>query len=222
MKKIKAILFDLDGTLINSEIIHFECWNEILKAYNIQLDYDHWLNNYAGIPLPVKAQKIVSSHDLKVAPAELIAKKEQITIERLRNENVDMMPFATEVLDYFNANKITMALVTASSKVDTEMIFTGNRLAKYFKVIITRNDVNNSKPDPECYNVCLERLGVCKEECVVFEDTLNGVRAAKAADVLCFAIQNNIIMHNDLQTADALFLNLKEAKEHLIRYYSLS
>jgi beta-phosphoglucomutase len=219
MKKLKALLFDLDGTLINSEIIHFDCWNEILEGYGIKLTYDTWMKNYAGIPLPAKAEKLIKNYNIKTPQAEIIRKKERMTIERLRAKNVDMMPYATEVLNYFSEKKLTLGLVTASSRADAEAIFERNELDRYFKVIITRSEVNKSKPDPESYNTCLDKLGVFKEECVVFEDTINGIKAAKAAGLLCFAIQSNILIHDELSMADQLFLNLKEAKEYLVKHY---
>jgi beta-phosphoglucomutase len=219
MQKIKALLFDLDGTLVNSEIIHFDCWNEILEEYGIKLTYDVWLKNYAGIPLPAKAEKLIKNYNIKTPHAEIIRKKEQMTIERLRSKDVDMMPYATEVLDYFSEQKLILGLVTASSRADAETIFERNGLDRYFNVVITRSDVNKSKPDPESYNTCLNKLGVFKEECVVFEDTINGIKAAKAAGLLCFAIQSNAIIRDELSMADQLFLDLKEAKEYLVKHY---
>lgn len=219
MHKIKAILFDLDGTLINSETIHFDCWNVILEAYGIKLTYDVWLKNYAGIPLPAKTEMLIKNYHIKTPQAEIIRKKEQITIERLRSQDVDMMPYATEVLNYFREKNLILGLVTASSRADTEAIFARNGLDKFFDVIITRSEVNKSKPDPESYNVCLDQLGIFKTDCVVFEDTINGVKAAKAAGLLCFAIQSNATIRHELSMADQLFSNLSEAKEYLAKYY---
>lgn len=219
MRKLKALLFDLDGTLINSEIIHFDCWNEILQEYGIKLTYDVWLKNYVGIPLPAKAEKLIENYNIKTPQVEIIRKKEQITIERLRAKDVDMMPYATEVLNYFSKRKLMLGLVTASSRADVEAIFERNGLDRYFDVIITRSDVKKSKPDPESYNICLNRLGILKEECVVFEDTNNGVRSAKAAGLLCFAIQNNAVIRDELSIADQFFLDLREAKEYLVKHY---
>jgi len=219
MQKVKALLFDLDGTLINSEIIHFDCWSEILTEYGIKLTYDIWLKNYAGIPLPAKAEKLIKNYNIKTTQAEIIKKKEQVTIKRLRAKDVDMMPYAMEILNYFSEKKLILGLVTASSRADVEAIFERNGLGRYFNVIITRSDVNKSKPDPESYNTCLNKLGVAKEGCVVFEDTISGIKSAKAAGLLCFAIQSNAVIRDELSIADQLFLNLREAKEYLDRHY---
>jgi beta-phosphoglucomutase-like phosphatase (HAD superfamily) len=77
--------------------------------------------------------------------------------------------------------------------------------------------VSNSKPHPESYNLCVERLGLAKEECIVFEDTLNGVKSALAAGITCYAIQNNVRAHQKLKIADELFLSFANAKEFMVQ-----
>nr|WP_221284599.1 HAD family hydrolase [Mucilaginibacter sp. SP1R1] len=83
-------------------------------------------------------------------------------------------------------------------------------------MIITRTEVTKSKPDPESYNVCRDLLGLEKEDCLVFEDTVNGIRSAKAALLTCYAIQSNTDEHHKLNIADQLFLDLREAQNYLI------
>jgi len=108
-------------------------------------------------------------------------------------------------------------LVTSSPRKDVEAVFARNGLGKYFKLIITRSEVTKSKPDPESYNLCVEKLGIAKDECVVFEDTINGVRSAKAAGLTCFAIQSNTDEHHKLTLADQLFLDFQQAKDYLLK-----
>jgi HAD superfamily hydrolase (TIGR01509 family) len=109
-----------------------------------------------------------------------------------------------------------IALVTSSPRQDVEAVFERNGLGKYFSLIITRTEVTKSKPDPESYNVCREKLGLAKEDCLVFEDTINGIKSAKAAQLTCYAIQSNTDEHHKLNIADKLFLDLLAAKNHLI------
>lgn len=109
-----------------------------------------------------------------------------------------------------------MALVTASKRPDVDEMFQKNGLGKFFKLLITRSDVKNSKPDPESYLLAVEKLGFAQEECLVFEDTLNGLKAAKAAGLTCFVIQGNVDDHEKLAAADQIFLNFEEARDYLI------
>ena len=127
------------------------------------------------------------------------------------------MPFALEFIKFAYEKGLTLAVVTASPKIDVEAVFERNGLAKYFSLFITRTDVSKSKPDPESYNLCVERLGFEKNECLVFEDTLNGVKSALAAGITCYAIQSNVRAHQKLKIADELFLSFVNAKEFMIQ-----
>ena len=215
MPDFKALLFDLDGTLIDSEFFHFECWNEILQEWGAKLTYEEWLKNYAGVPLPANAKSLIEKYSLKMPLAGLIDRRERLTLERLKTRDVKLMPHAAEALDFFSGKNLTLALVTSSPGKDVEAIFERNGLGKYFEVIITRSDVAKSKPDPESYTICVEKLGYSKHECIVFEDTINGIKSAKAAGLTCFAIQSNKEQHPNLTIADRLFVDFEEAKNYL-------
>lgn len=216
MPKLKAVLFDLDGTLIDSEYFHFECWNEILEETGAQLTYADWLQNYAGIPLPTNAKNLADKYAINTPLATIIERRENLTLERLKTKDVNLMPYAAGILEFFTKKGLTLALVTSSPRQDVDAVFERNGLGKYFKLIITRTDVTHSKPDPESYNLCCQKLGIAKHECLVFEDTINGIKAAKAAGLTCYAIQSSTAEHHKLSIADQLFLDFTEAKNHLI------
>jgi beta-phosphoglucomutase len=216
MAKFKALLFDLDGTLVDSEHFHFNTWNELLAESNIQLEYSDFLKNYAGIPLPGNAKRLKELYEIESPLELLISKKEDLTVERLKTSTINLMPYVQETLDFFKSKGLVMALVTASKRADVDEMFRKNGLDEYFSLLITRSDVINSKPDPESYNLAVERLGLQKSECLVFEDTLNGLRAAKAAGLTCFAIQANTDDHLKLSAADKIFLDFQIVKDFLI------
>jgi len=217
MSKIKALLFDLDGTLIDSEKFHFDCWNTFLRPYHVNIEFKDWLSNYAGIPLPKNAKTIIDRYKIDEDLESFINRREKITFDGFRTTDIQLMPFALEFVQFAYEKGLTLAVVTASPKIDVEAVFERNGLAKYFSLFITRTDVSKSKPDPESYNLCLERLGVQKDECIVFEDTLNGVKSAMAAGLTCYAIQSNVRAHQKLKVADELFLSFANAKEFMLQ-----
>lgn len=216
MAKFKALLFDLDGTLVDSEHFHFNTWNELLAESNVQLEYTDFLKNYAGIPLPGNAQRLKELYAIESPIELLISRKEDLTVERLKTSTIGLMPFVQETMDFFHSRGIKMALVTASKRPDVDEMFKKNGLDKYFDLMVTRSDVTNSKPDPESYNLAVEKLGLQKSECLVFEDTLNGLRAAKAAELTCFAIQANPEDHEKLAAADKIFLDFQLVRNFLV------
>jgi beta-phosphoglucomutase len=123
MATIKAILFDLDGTLIDSEYFHFECWNDILSASGIQLTYEDWLQSYAGIPLETNAQNIHQKYKLQAPLEEIISNRKALTLRRLNNIEVPLMHYVKEILDFFTAKNLTLALVTGSSETRRRCYF---------------------------------------------------------------------------------------------------
>ena len=213
---LKALLFDLDGTLIDSEFFHFECWNEILEEFDVELSYSDWLKTYAGVPMPANAARLIETYNIIAPLPQLIEKREHLTLERLKTKDVNLMPYVADVLEYFREQNLRLALVTSSPRQDVEAVFERNGLGRYFELIITRTEVTKSKPDPESYLLCVEKLGLQKEECLVFEDTINGVKSAKAAGLTCIAIQSNTDEHHKLTIADKLFLDFNQAKEYLV------
>lgn len=213
---LKAILFDLDGTLIDSEQFHLGCWNEILAEAGIRLGIDEWIENYSGIPMPTNAKRLIEKYSLSFSHEELVKKRENTTLARLKTTEITLMPFAEEMLEFFKEKRLALALVTGSARPDVEALFERNGLAKYFDVIITRSEVTHSKPHPESYELCCRQLGVLPDECIAFEDTANGVKSAKAANLVCYAIQSRANEHAKLEAADKIFLNFNEAKEYLL------
>jgi beta-phosphoglucomutase len=213
---LKAIFFDLDGTLIDSEHFYFDCWNEILAEVGAQLTFHDWVNNYAGFPLLVNAQKISEKYGLNEPYDKLVERREKLTLERFKTIDVKLMPFALETLNFFRDKGLMLAIATSSIRKDVETIFERNGFNQFFNLVITRSDVTNGKPHPECYLTCCEQLNVNSDECIVFEDTVNGLTSAKAAGLTCYAIQSNTEEHQKLKAADKIFLNLKEAVDYLL------
>ncbi|HWW39711.1 HAD family phosphatase [Pedobacter sp.] len=213
MPKLKAVLFDLDGTLIDSEYFHFECWNEILKTFSYEMTYADWLKGYAGFPLPVNSKNIKEHYQLDISLQELMAWRERMSMTGLETKTINLMPYALDTLRFFKEEGLKLGLVTASPQFEVDLIFKRNNLADFFDVMVTRSDVVNSKPDPEGYNLCVSKLGVEKEECIAFEDTINGLRAAKAAGLVCYAIQQDETQHEKLSVADSIFLDLEEGRK---------
>ena len=211
----KAILFDFDGTLVDSEKIHFDAWNEVLKDYGIAADYSDYLKKFAGIPTVLNAQRLIAENQLDISIEEIVQKGKEIFREQIRANDPEFMPHALEILHFFYGKGFPMALVTGSPRDQVDPILKNKDLGKFFKTTITYDDVANSKPDPEGYLKAAAFLGFSKEEYLVFEDTANGTKAAKAAGLTCYAIQTDAGLHQNLSHADKIFLNLSEAMEFL-------
>src|SRR6185312_8334726 len=120
---LKALLFDLDGTLIDSEDFHLGCWNEILGETGIKIDMDDWIENYSGVPMPANAKRLIEKYGLLVSHDKLVKKRESVTLNRLQTVAISLMPFAVETLEFFKEKGLILALVTGSARRDVETIF---------------------------------------------------------------------------------------------------
>lgn len=221
MQKLKAILFDLDGTLIDSEYFHYQCWLQILDTFSLSMTYEEWVNTYAGYPLPINSKTIKEKYNLDIDLSELIDWRERLSKTGFFTRDINLMPYALETIQFFKQKGLKLAVVTASPRTDVELIFARNGLSSYFDLMITRTDVTLTKPDPECYNFCCKKLGLEKDECLAFEDTINGLKSAKSASLICYAIQSDVSQHPKLAIADKIFTDLKLATEDIEKHFAL-
>ena len=168
-----ALLFDLDGTLVNTEKFDGKLLKKVLKSNGINSNEEfrgYSLEQYlTRVTLDKKIQQKIKKEF--VSEYELVLKNVQIEInnELLRYLKLGLSPL--------------VALVTANNKLLTRRILNKTGLSKYFEVIVTCDDVKNSKPAPDAYLKALKELNVSPENCIVFEDSEAGVKSAKAAGI---------------------------------------
>ena len=218
MSAFTAIIFDLDGTLIDSETFHYECWNLSLEPYGVNLDYDEYTRAYAGVPIQANAASIIERFGLEIPPDELISMRKEVAEKRLASEGIRLMPYAQVILNALKRAGMRLYLVTGSPRnlVDSILIRTG--LQSYFEFSVTNDDVVHSKPDPESYKKAIVLSGLSASQLLVLEDTESGVEAAKSAGLTCFAVQKDPILRAQVQNADRVFDNLELVLEHLIAH----
>ncbi|WP_418264140.1 HAD family hydrolase [Flavobacterium faecale] len=215
MKKIKAIIFDFDGTLVDTDKFHFNCWNKSLSTFNVKLEYDYYLNHLAGVPSILNAETIIEEYGLPISVKDLADLKDENTKNLLKTETINFMPNALEVLEYFRKENMPMFLVTGSPRTEVDCILDRANIKGYFKFSITSSDVEKSKPDPEPYLTAIVNCGFSQENILVFEDTKNGILSAKSANLKCFAIQANADLQKRLNEADQIFENFDHAINYL-------
>lgn len=217
MSSIKAILFDFDGTLANSEQNHFEVWNIVLTACGeAPLDEYTYTHGLAGLPVPEAARHVKEHLSLAVPLDEIIKRKVDETGRYFTAHPVDMMPFAKEILSLCREHGLKLALVTASSRAELAPTFEHHALAPFFDAVITRDDVERSKPFPDSYLLGLERLGVSAEEALAVEDTSHGVQAAHDAHIPVAAVPNVHSSSGDFSSATVVINDGLEGVWHWI------
>jgi HAD superfamily hydrolase (TIGR01509 family) len=208
---IQAILFDHDGTLVDSEPTHWRLWQAVLHTHGVELTGQQYKDRYAGMPTMANAADLAERHAIKLGTAGLAEAKFAITREFLAKDAFPLMPGVTDVLPLFRAAGLRLGIVTGAGKVGVEATLRAHALHGVFETIVTSDDVKCSKPWPECYLLAAERLGLAPSACVAIEDTEHGVAAAAAAGVPCLAVPNEMSKHHDFSKATAVFHTLAAA-----------
>lgn len=219
MTRIKAILFDHDGTLVDSEFVHFQMWATILKNYGVRLTEEDYINDYAGIPTPANAIVMVDKYRLSITSDALKFLKDLATEHYLANQAFPLVQGAKEVILSLSQEPIKLAIVTGAGSDAPRATIASNELDEYFETVVSGNDVEHSKPAPDCYLLAVKRLGLAPSECIAIEDTANGVSAAVAAHIPCVAIATKMSKHHDLSKATSVVSSLEEAKNWIKKNY---
>jgi len=193
---IKAVIFDFDGLIVDTESVWFEAYKEVLQRYEVVLTLQ-------------KFSEVVGTSDeilfdfINLNLKEPIEKK---LIEQMAKELVDeklLKPVLREsVEDYLISAKnagLQIALASSSSREWVESFLKKLTIYEYFSVIKTKDDVKKVKPDPELYLKAIEEIGVQASEAIAFEDSLNGLIAATKAGLNCVIVPNQVTSHLEFE-----------------------
>lgn len=220
--QLKAVLFDHDGTLVDSEGVHYQLWLEILKPYGVSISAEQYMQLYSGMPTLDNAIDLVERFQLAVAVETLVAKKLAIAQDYLQQTAFPLMQGARAILDYFQQQPlIQQAIVTGAGAQIVNATVRSHGLADYFATIVSYDDVERSKPAPDCYVLATQRLNLDPLACIALEDTEHGVAAAVAAGIACIAIPNAQSQRHDFSKAIAVLPNLKAAQAWISQRYQL-
>ncbi len=215
MNNINAVLFDLDGTLIDSEYFYFSNWAPILEEdYGLKIDFEDWITNFAGHTLQHNVQMLNAHYKLNVNEEDIWFST-RASYAKANMKNIRLMPYAKEIIEAVKDHGQRLALVTSSYQTTVDAVLGEHNLLKYFEFFVTRELVENPKPNPEPYLLAVNKLQIPKNEIVVVEDTSTGCTAAKEAGLYCIAVTKQEVEKERLSHADELLNDLADVKKSL-------
>lgn len=181
MVKIKGILFDMDGVLIDAKEWHYEALNRALKLFGHEITrYDH-INSFDGLPTRDKLNIISNEAYLPEALHDFINKlKQEYTKEMIETKCKPMFQHEYALSKLKNEG-YRMAVCSNSIRDTIENMMEKAALIDYFELIMSNEDVQYSKPDPEIYVKAMQKMNLTPEECLILEDNKNGIKAAVAS-----------------------------------------
>ena len=196
--KFKALIFDLDGTLINSEPYHLKAWNELLAELGMPLMTYEYILSVGGI----KSSEICRMMCEKAGrtdldPVATAAKKNGIYIEKYLNEVPLFDSIATFLIEGHRCG-LKIAVATGSQLKETMSLLKRHDLAEMIDAVVSSDQVKHCKPAPDTYLEAAKRIGVAPQDCLVFEDTNVGLQGIKAAGMTALQVKGGKIISDFL------------------------
>jgi HAD superfamily hydrolase (TIGR01509 family) len=182
---LKALIFDMDGTLVHSDPVHLEAFAEVLKPEGVTIDEEIYRSTIVGRTNEAIFASLLPH--LSVERHVVYADEKEAAFRRMARD-LEPLEGLLDLLDWAEAQSIKIALVTNAPRLNADHMLEALRLAERFPVQITIDQVEHGKPHPLPYLTALERLGLRAEEAVAFEDSPSGMRAAKAAGLFSFGV----------------------------------
>lgn len=207
MKNHKAVIFDLDGVIVDTAKFHFKAWKKL--ANDLGFDFTEEQNEQLkGVSRVESLKKILKWGNMELTEDEfnrqMALKNENYLSYVDQMEDNEILPGVSKVLNYLNEKNIPYALGSASKNART--ILHKINIYEDFDAIVDGTDVSKAKPDPEVFFIAAERLNVKPEECIVFEDSVAGIQAANNGKMLSIGIGDK----TTLKEADYVFADFTE------------
>ena len=214
MGKLKGAIFDLDGVIVNTVPLHFKAWQKMFGEYGKEFSFRDYKEKVDGIPRLSGARAILT--DLSEAElAQAADKKQHYFLEFLHQEGVEVYESTVELIKELQQAGIKRAVVSSSR--NCPYILAKANLSDLFDVIIGGDEVVRGKPHPDIFLLAAKRIGRDPADCVVFEDAVLGVEAAKAAGMKCVGIDRyqkpQRLSQADVVVSDLAELDTEKIKE---------
>jgi len=182
---IKAVLWDLDGVLVDTASFHFQAWRELFAGEGKEIGEEDFRRTF-GLRNDAILREILGGLP-RQRVEELSRRKEELFRAKIAG-GVTPMPGVPALLERLRQTGRKTAVVSSAPRQNVEALLRGLRIEDAFDVIIAEEDTSRGKPDPQGYLLAAERLGAAPEECAVIEDAPAGVEAAKRAGMRCIGL----------------------------------
>ena len=181
MSKIKAVIFDMDGVLIDAKDWHYEALNRALGLFGAEISrYDH-LHTFDGLPTRVKLEMVSEGQFLPKELHGFINELKQDYTAELIHQKCHPMFHHEYALSRLRSEGYQIAVCSNSIRSTIELMMEKAHLKQYLDLIVSNEDVKIAKPDPEMYITAMQKLGLHPDECIVVEDNPKGIQAGKAS-----------------------------------------
>jgi beta-phosphoglucomutase len=196
---LRAVIFDFDGVITDSEVLHLRSFNQVLAQYGVEISTKDYYKEYLGLS-DLDCFKALVAKKILQQPAkgiEHLAKEKTEVFEKLAKTEGRIIEGVRDFLQMLSRNKVPMAICSGALLTEIELVLEQARLRSFFEVIVSAEYVKKGKPSPEGFLLTLKKLNhgrqnvILANQCVVIEDSHWGLEAAKAAGMHSVAVTNS-------------------------------
>jgi HAD superfamily hydrolase (TIGR01509 family) len=206
---IRALIFDMDGVIIDSEPVHIQLTLDVLKDVGVT-PRDEEIYEFIGVRNEEMWDTLKKRHGINESVEELLARQKAYKIERFFNSKLEPIDGLLDLLRAAKRREMKIVLATSSPRYFAKYILKAVKASVFFDELVTADDILKSKPDPEIFLKAADAIGVLPEECLVIEDACFGVMAAKDAGMKCIGFKNPNSGNQDLSLADYVVSSLRD------------
>lgn len=200
---LKAVLFDMDGVIIDSEPLHTRAFQDSMKQFGLNLT-EEYCSQFIGRTDRYMAEVLIKEYQLQISAEELLEAKNNKKKIYEKEYGYPPVPFVKDLIQDLAAHNIKLAIASSSPMEGIQETAKSLGLTDYFDQYVSGMDLKHSKPAPDIFLKAASNLGVAPSDCIVIEDSTHGVAAAKAAGITCIGFYNPHSGNQDLSKADII------------------
>ncbi len=206
---LKAVLFDMDGVIVDTEPLHNKAYHQMFKEVNIVVDGAMYAS-FTGQSTINICRRLVDHFNLEETPEYLVSLKRKHYKHFFDHDELTLIDGVLELIKDYYKNHLKLVVASSASMPGIIQIFERFDLNQYFVGKFSGADLNKSKPHPEIFLKAAASTGFDTSECMVIEDSTNGIKAANAAGIFCVGFKSPHSSHQDYALADKVVTNFKE------------
>lgn len=223
---LQAVVFDCDGILVDTEPLHYQAFQEVLRPLGLGFDYERYLDRYIGFDDRDAFREAFreGSRALSSDVLEQLMLQKADTLQRLVEKGLKSFPGVVELVRELAGKGVPLAVASGALRQEVILFVSALGLRDAFQIVVAADDVVRSKPDPETYVLAVERLSALMSGallsprfCVAIEDTVTGIQSARSAGLVVLGVTNSYSVEELKPHADCVVASLDEVGEDMLR-----
>jgi HAD superfamily hydrolase (TIGR01509 family) len=213
LAKVDGIIFDMDGVISDTQTMHAQMESDLLRKYGIEMGPEEISREFAGVSDEQMFPQIFGRYGKHIDDMDGIIERKWQTMMRFSRGRIVAMPGALELVATLGQRNLPLAVASSSRRAFIELVLDELKILGAFRAVVSADEVVDSKPDPGIFLLAAKRLEAAPEACLVIEDSINGLRAARSAGMYSIGLvplagrQHNV-------PADLLVETLRDVPKH--------